>query len=293
MHRLVPAGLDPLIHDHPSRLTDTAGDLYPEFLDDLAGCEADLAPLDVAFRAVAPGDVWACAWPVPWCAVIRDLPDVRWPDPLDAGVAANPVRVPPTDRPAARVACIARRGRCRSGVEGPDRDAADRDGHPASPACRNRSSASRSRATSATLVGRFVRAWAMNSPSFGAPESNAPPSEPAGPVQLRPFTMRSPFLGESQPLKTPPRVRSVKVGTVSVQAGRVAPLPLLPFRMSGSGGRNADHRCSRSRPAPAQHRWPLGRTCSVPALGDLVSGRPRRHLTSWEFADGPGPLPWG
>ena len=79
MHRLVPAGLDQRIHDHPCGLTDTAGDLYPEFLDDLARCEADVAPLDVACRAVAPGDVWACAWPVPWRAVVRDLPDVRWP----------------------------------------------------------------------------------------------------------------------------------------------------------------------------------------------------------------------
>ena len=161
VHRLVPAGLDQLIHDHPCGLTDTAGDLYPEFLDDPARYEADLTPLDVAIRAVALGDVWACAWPVPWCAVIRDLSNVRWPDPLDAGVAANPVRVPPADRPAARVAHVARRGRCRSGVEGLDRDAADRDGHPASRCCRNRSSASWSRSTSATTVGTFVRAWAM------------------------------------------------------------------------------------------------------------------------------------
>ena len=202
VHRLVPAGLDPLILDHPCGLTDTAGDLYPQFLDDLARWEADFAPLDVACRAVALGDVWACAWPVPWCAVVRDFPDVRWPDPLDAGVAANPVRVPPADRSAARVARVARGGRCRSGVEGPDGDAADRDGQPAFRCCRNRSSASRSRSTSATLVGTSVRAWAIDSPSFGASGSNAPPSGPAGPVQLRPFTMRSPFLGDSRPLLT-------------------------------------------------------------------------------------------
>jgi hypothetical protein len=200
VHRLVPAGLDPLIHDHPCGFTDTASDLYPEFLDDLAGCEADLAPIDVAFRAVAPGDVWACARPVPGCAVVRDLPDVRWPDPLDAGVAANPVRVPPADRPSARVARVARGGRCRTGVEGLDRDAADRDGHPASRCCRNRSSASRSRSTSATLVDSSVRAWAMNSPSFRESGPNAPPPGQVAPVQLRPFTTRSPFLGESRPL---------------------------------------------------------------------------------------------
>jgi len=184
VHRLVPAGLDPRIHDHPCGFTDTAGDLDPELLDDLAGCEADLAPIDVTFRAVAPGDVWACAWPVPGCAVVRDLPDVRWPDPLDAGVAANPVRVPPADRPSARVARAARGGRCRTGVEGLDRDAADRDGHPTSRCCRNRSSASRSRSTSATLVDSSVRAWAMNSPSFreSGPQCSTAGAGGAGPV---------------------------------------------------------------------------------------------------------------